>query len=482
MFKIKSAKFGLMAVLLVLTAITQGWPQFVSAEANEGAIGGPNTMAQAAISTGGLHTCALLSTGAVKCWGSNSLGELGDTTTDNKSTPTQVDGLTSGVTAISTGESYTCALLSTGAVKCWGLNNYGQLGDTTTVDKSTPTQVDGLTSGVTAISAGGNHTCALLSTGAVKCWGSNAFGQLGDTTTVDKSTPTQVDGLTSGVTAISAGGDHTCALLSTGAMQCWGSNAFGQLGDTTSDNKSTPTQVDGLTSGVTAISAGGYAGGGYQTCALLSTGAVKCWGFNFNGQLGDTTDVNKFTPTQVDGLTSGVTAITAGQSHTCALLSTGAVKCWGWNFYGQLGDTTTGDKMTPTQVDGLTSGVTAITAGGYQTCALLSTGAMQCWGSNSYGQLGDATNVDKSTPSQVDGLTSGVGPTTTTTTTEPETTTTTTASTTTTAASTTIAVVTTVVSASELPETGSQSDGWIIAAIIAMISGTVLVTRRRNFS
>ena len=238
---------------------------------------------------------------------------------------------------------------------------------------------------------------------------------------------------------------------------------------------------EGAVGGPNTLEQAAITAGGGQTCALLTTGAVKCWGINTFGQVGDNTTDTRLTPTQVDGLTSGVTAITTGGSHACALLTTGAVKCWGDNTYGQVGDNTTDTRLTPTQVDGLTSGVTAISAGLYHVCALLSTGAVECWGWNYYGQVGDNTDVDKLTPTQV--LT-GVGPTTTTTTTttEPETTTTTTASTTTTAASTTIAVATTVVSASKLPETGSPSDRWIIAAIIAMISGTVLVTRRRNLS
>ncbi len=188
----------------------------LKADANETAVGSSTAAAQASISAGDTYNCAL-SAGAVKCWGFNGLGSLGNGNTSNSSTPVGVSGLSSGVTAISAGDYHACAL-SSGAVKCWGYNSAGQLGDGTNTNRLTPVGVSGLSSGVTAISAGGYHTCALLSTGAVKCWGENGFGQLGDGTTTQRTTPVDVSGLSSGVTAITAFGYHTCALLSTGAV------------------------------------------------------------------------------------------------------------------------------------------------------------------------------------------------------------------------------------------------------------------------
>ena len=253
------------------------------------------TIASAAIAAGDNHTCALTTTGGVKCWGDNNLGQLGDGTTTKRVTPVDVSGLTSGVSAIATGGSHTCALTTTGSVKCWGRNFYGQLGDGTTTDRFTPVDVSGLTSGVSAIAAGGSHTCALTTTGGVKCWGRNSFGQLGDgTAPTNSSTPVDASGLTSGVSAIAAGNSHTCALTTTGGVKCWGNNSSGQLGDGTTTARSTPVDVSGLTSGVSAIAAGGF-----HTCALTTTGGVKCWGNNFFGQLGNGLGVTERT-TPVD--------------------------------------------------------------------------------------------------------------------------------------------------------------------------------------
>jgi len=258
-----------------------------------------------------------------------------------------VTGLTSGATAIAAGMENTCLLTSFGGAKCWGNNNFGQLGDGTIVDKLTPVDVGGLTSGVTSIAAGAGHTCALTTSGGVKCWGMNNIGQLGDGTTVDKSTPTDVSGLATGVNAVASGYWHTCAVTSSHGLKCWGNNSNGQLGDGTHANKSTPVDVIGLTSGVTAISAGSA-----HTCALTTSGGVKCWGDDGYGQLGDGTTLDKSTPVNVSELTSGVTAIAAGLLHTCALTTSGGVKCWGDNNNRELGDGTNGFATTPVSVVG----------------------------------------------------------------------------------------------------------------------------------
>ncbi len=361
-----------------------------------------------AISAGGLHTCAILSsTGAAKCWGWNGDGRLGDGSNTQRNTPVQVSGLTSGVSAISAGD-HTCAILSsTGAAKCWGQNGDGRLGDGSNTQRNTPVQVSGLTSDVTVISAGDEHTCAIHN-GAAKCWGENEDGRLGDGTRTiteddpdtpeddrvdnNRRTPVQVTGLTSDVTAISAGSRYTCAIHN-GAAKCWGYNNQGQLGDGSTTTSNTPVQVSGLTSGVTAISAGAS-----HSCALHN-GAAKCWGWNHKGQLGDSSNTNSFTPTQVTGLTSDVTAISAGVFHTCALHN-GAAKCWGSNSSGSLGDGSTTRRLVPVQVRGLTSDVTAISVGSFHTCAL-HLGIAKCWGYNINRQLGDGSTTNSNAPVSV---------------------------------------------------------------------------------
>jgi alpha-tubulin suppressor-like RCC1 family protein len=348
------------------------------------------------LSAGYYHTCALTNAGGVKCWGWNFSGQLGDSTNTDRWTPVDVYGLSSGVIAISGGWYHTCALTNTGGVKCWGYNYDGELGNNSTDDSWIPVDVVGLNSGVTALSAGAAHTCALTNAGGIKCWGSNFSGKLGDGTNTDRWIPVDVYGLTEGVMAISAGGFNTCALTSAGGVKCWGLNSSGQLGDGTTTDSWIPVDVVGLSSGVTAISSGVD-----FTCALTSAGGVKCWGEGGQGELGDGMGSWSSTPVDVVGLTSGVTAIDAENIHTCALTSDGGMKCWGANNGGQLGDGTNTDRWAPVDVVGLNSVVMAISAGGWHTCALTSTGGIKCWGNNAYGQLGDGTTGTRLTPVDV---------------------------------------------------------------------------------
>jgi ankyrin repeat protein/alpha-tubulin suppressor-like RCC1 family protein len=362
------------------------------------ASGGASTSAPAStvIATGHNHTCALTRTGGVKCWGETLGGALGDGTMTDRHTPVDVVGLSSGAASLSAGWGYTCALMATGNVKCWGFNASGEIGDGTTTSRLTPVDVVGLGSGAVSISSGYQHVCALTKAGGVKCWGENEKGQLGDGTTTDRHTPIDVVGLGLGAVSISSGYQHVCALTTAGGVKCWGENEEGQLGDGTTTDRQRPVDVIGLRSGVTAISAGAN-----HTCALMATGGVKCWGWNI-GQLGyETTGGNSTSPGDVVGLSSGVASIAASRGHTCALMKTGSVKCWGWNKDGQLGDGTTDFRRTPVDVVGLSSGVTSIAGTWKHTCALMTTGRAKCWGKNEYGQLGDGTTTDRHTPVDV---------------------------------------------------------------------------------
>lgn len=226
----------------------------------------------AALAVGWHHTCALTTAGGVKCWGENGDSQLGDGTTTSRSTPVDVSGLTSGMVALTTGVAHTCALMASGRVKCWGWNPWGQLGDGTTNDHSTPVDVSSL-GNVAALSAGNLHTCALTTVGGVWCWGYNRDGQLGDGTIYDHSTPVEVSGLGSGLAGLAAGYDHTCALTVGGGVKCWGYNQDSQLGDGTNTDRSSPVDVNGLSRGTVALAAGGS-----HTCAVMADGHLKCWG------------------------------------------------------------------------------------------------------------------------------------------------------------------------------------------------------------
>ena len=336
------------------------------------------------IGAGLQHTCALLNDGRVKCWGDNQVGQIGDGTTTERFSPVFVYELT-GVADLAVGLWHTCVLMNTGGVKCWGENIYGELGDGTNDKRYTPTDVSGLSSGVTAVYAGGFHTCAVLATGGIKCWGMNSKGHLGDGTTDNSNVPVDVSGLTANATAVAAGRNHTCALLVGGGVKCWGFNNYGQIGDDTYDDRHLPVDVLGLTSGVSGIAVGDD-----HSCALLDTTGLKCWGYNSSGQVGSgSTDWRHLAPVDVFGLSSGVIMVDGGKNHTCALTNTGAMKCWGNNESGQLGDGTQTYRRTPVDVSGLSGGVTRITAGRYHTCALLNNGSMYCFGGNYAGQIGN---------------------------------------------------------------------------------------------
>ena len=367
------------------------------------------------IAPGWSHTCAITyDDGQLYCWGSNYRGQLGDNTTVNKTTPVLANnGDLSGktVVAATAGNSHTCALDTVGQVYCWGRNDNGQLGDNTTVNKRVPTLINGgalAGKTITAIAAGNYHTCALDTVGQVYCWGSNGDGQLGDSTTAEKHVPTLINGgALSGktVAVISGGGDYTCAIDTTGQLYCWGRNSLGHLGDNTTVNKNIPTLINGgALSGKNVVA---VAGSHDHTCAIDTTGQLYCWGNNNHGQLGDNTTVNKSVPTLINGgalAGKTIAAVTAGASSTnsgtCALDTNNQIYCWGSNTYGQIGDGTTADSSVPVLVNGgalAGKTITTIMSNAGGACAS-DTVDLYCWGDNYTGELGNGTTVASSVP------------------------------------------------------------------------------------
>lgn len=349
-----------------------------------------------ALAAGGDSSCALLGDARVQCWGGNGSGQLGNGSTSPSSVPVTVPGV--AATEIAVGFAHACAVLTNGEVACWGANDAGQLGDGTFVGSSSPVLVGGI-AGAVGIATGGQHSCALLATGEVFCWGAGSSGQLGTGLLVASPTPVSVFGLDDAV-AIDAGFDHACALVAGGTLQCWGRGSEGQLGNGGFANAATPVDVAIGSPRVVALGVGNTHG-----CAVLESGAMKCWGRNANGQVGNGTTVGTFpSPENVVGITTAV-VVDAGFEQTCALLADGNATCFGLNDSGQLGMGSAGGAQqrsgSPLRVSGP---ALAIDAGGNHACATTPTGIVNCWGYGFYGQLGNDGFSSFSIPTTVQRL------------------------------------------------------------------------------
>lgn len=322
----------------------------------------PGGVGATAVSAGFAHSVALTSGGSVLAWGKNYNGNLGNGSTTDSSAPVTVR-LPAGakVTAIAAGSEHTLAVTSAGAVLAWGYGAAGPLGNGGTGSSSSPVSVS-LPAGtkVTAVAAGALHSLAVTSTGGVLAWGDNADGELGNGTKANSPVPVKVK-LPEGakVVAVAAGGYYSLALTSTGAVYAWGYNTDGELGNGKTRSSKLPVRVKvpGRTK-IVAIAAGGPLEGVGQThpgpghsLAVTSTGAVLAWGYNGDGELGNGSTRNSVTPIQVR-LPAGrkVTAVAAGQLHSLALTSSGAVLAWGGNNFGQLGDGSYGGSDVPVEV------------------------------------------------------------------------------------------------------------------------------------
>ncbi len=351
------------------------------------------------IDGGGYHSLRIGSDGKLYAWGANDLGQLGDGTTTQRITPVPVN-LPSGVSplALSAGVYHSLVIGNDGKLYAWGRNYYGEVGDGTTTQRNAPVPVN-LPSGVSAVSVAGGfaHSLAIGSDGKLYAWGSNNYGELGDGTNTNRSNPVLVN-LPSGVSpvAVTAGDLHSLALGSDGKIYAWGYNPHGQVGDGSTTNRNTPVQVT-LPSGVSAVS---VTAGPYHSLAIGSDGKLYVWGRNNEGQLGDDTTTQRNSPVLVN-LPSGVSPLmlAASYDHSLALGSNGKLYTWGYNNRGQLGDGTNINRTTPVQIN-IPSGVNlvAVAAGSTHSLALGSDGKIYAWGGNDYGQLGDGTTTNRNTP------------------------------------------------------------------------------------
>ena len=445
--RIKNSAFRSVMCLTVVALASIAFAPQVQADSGE-AVSASRTDA-GRLSAGRAFTCVVIE-GSVYCWGDNSSSQLGDGTTTNRSTMVKVAGV-SNVASISAGDSHICALITGGTVTCWGSNVSGELGVST---GSGPSTVTGLTD-ATSVTAGKNFSCAISTSQGVVCWGKNSGGQLGRgaTTPTSDSSPATVTGLTAGVASqVAAGLSHSCAVIASGGgVKCWGT-AESDTPGVAIDDRSTQdiaygisgTNVSGLgdgrvfsygsepveisttpvtvkTNSSTSLeSVVGISVGVGSACGIVSSGDAYCWGNNNDGRVGNNRITNNRTgyagarPLYAEIVQDasanaliGVKAISINGKHGCAVTATSTVVCWGSRTYGEVGDTYTGVSAIAnyTPVSGLT-GVTAVSSGGLHTCAVANNG-VYCWGQGTFSQLGNGTTTSATgTPVAVNGIAS----------------------------------------------------------------------------
>ncbi|MET0229687.1 MAG: hypothetical protein ABW186_02000 [Rhodanobacteraceae bacterium] len=336
-----------------------------------------------AVSSGAFHTCARMDDESVKCWGSNSLEQLGVPSTDVAYTNTPVTAVASGAADVSAGGIFTCSTTIGTDVLCWGGDLEGALGDGIRGGYSATPRKSLAMGNVTHVGAGLAHACATLADGRAACWGFAWFGVLGAAPHASEAwSPILVDNLPSDaqLTAIEAGGVHTCALDASGQARCWGGNDVGQLGGVGGWPSTDAVSVPLVASPRRVVA------GNAHTCATFVSDATRCWGAGSSGQLGTgfTFADGTSQPQLVKGPDNRFADIALGYLHTCARTDDGRVFCWGDDSAGQVGDAvalpSTAIRVEPVLVSGLPGLAVGIAAGGYQSCAVLDTGALYCWG------------------------------------------------------------------------------------------------------
>ena len=316
-----------------------------------------------------------------------------------------------GFESIAVGAFHSCALTPEGAAYCWGINSFGQVGDSlpTGNSRTAPVPVSGgLSFSALSVAPGerldvGGHTCGITPEGAGYCWGLNAYGQLGQGGTTGPETchelacatvPEPIAGNLT-LASVSAGAWHTCALTTANGANCWGFQVVGELGTGVAGDSPTPGPVIG------DITFAGVSAGQYHSCGINDAGAGFCWGLNQYGELGiGSTEDQSAQEAGAGGLV--FSSILAGPYHSCGITTEGAAYCWGDNGQGELGDGTITPQPNPVPVLGNIV-FTSISLGSYHTCGVSDAGAAYCWGYNGQGALGDGTTASQTTPTAVTG-------------------------------------------------------------------------------
>jgi alpha-tubulin suppressor-like RCC1 family protein len=342
--------------------------------------------------TGFDHTCGLTAGGNAYCWGWNEFGQVGDGTTTDRTSPMLVSGDLRFQTLSAAG-AHTCGVASDGVSYCWGRNADGELGDGSTMQRTSPTLVSG---GLTFQSLVGGffHTCGVTPAGAAYCWGRNLNGQLGDGTSDQRLSPTAVSG-TLTFQSLAGGGYHTCGVVGDGAAHCWGNSFYGQMGNGEfAFNTFSPVPVGG---GLTFRS---LSAGSAHNCGLTADDLVYCWGFNSNGQVGDGSTDDRSLPVEI-GSGLNLQSVALGNGQSCGVTTQAIAYCWGWNATGQVGDGTTTDRLGPVKVSGELAFRSLSTGAGNHSCGVTSNLISYCWGDNAKGAVGDATTIHRLTPVRV---------------------------------------------------------------------------------
>jgi hypothetical protein len=366
-------RVGAALVLMLLCGVTLVAP---------GAVAAPVPSKWSTVSAAEVDniSCGVKTSGTLWCWGNIPGARSGATT------PVQ-QGTFSDWSVVSAGR-LGCATRTGGQLSCWGL---GPVGDGTSSNRLQPTQIG--TANWTTVDVGYGAACGIRTSGTLWCWGLNGSGQLGIGSTMTRTSPTQVFCAGCLWTSVSVGRSHACGILTTGALRCWGNNHSGQLGDGSDVDRSTPAPVGSATDW-TAVSTGGQ-----HSCGLRNSGRLYCWGFNFYGQLAqDTDDVVQPTPTLSGSARVTYKTISTGDDHSCAIRSAGTLWCWG--YWVDDNNDTIAHVSGFTQVGTSTSWVT-ISDGGPHRCALTTSAFASCWGANGWGGVGDGTRMFRASPTPV---------------------------------------------------------------------------------